>query len=322
MINIEGNTYYIKGGTNTGIYAYKDEAVIIDPGLSGSRPKRLIKKILAKDLKPSYIINTHEHDDHYGGCGYIKAEFPDVVNCSSEYASLYIENPILFPTYVLGGKSNKEMLSTSKLRKSDITNVDTILYEGYFSLEDGKMVSDNLLCSEFDEKGFKDRKDILKIIPLSGHTEGSIGILTSDGVLFSGDLLIGGEMLEKFDFMFIFDVEKQLESIEKIKDIDFKYLVAGHSKEILSKEEAIELADKNTAAIKKYINQVIDMLDKPMGSDEILKNIIVNNDLVCKYKEYCFFKSSLVSLITYLMDNDIICYTIKNGELLYNIKNI
>ena len=322
MINIEGSTYYIKGGTNTGVYAYGDKAVIIDPGLSGSRPKRLIKKIQARNLKPSYIINTHEHDDHYGGCGYIKSEFPDIVNCSSEYASLYIENPILFSTYVLGGKSSEEMLSTSKLKKSDISRIDTILDEGYFSLEDGNMVSDEDICRKFDEEGFKDRKDIIKIISLGGHTEGSIGILTSDGVLFSGDLLISGEMLEKFDFMFIFDVEKQLESIEKIKDIDFKYLVAGHSKEILSKEDAIELAAKNTAAINKYINQVIEMLSNPMGSDEILKNIIVNNDLVCKYKEYCFFKSSLVSLITYLMDKDIICYTIKNGELLYNIKNI
>ena len=38
MKNIAKNTYFIKGGTNTGVYTYGNNAVIIDPGLAGARP--------------------------------------------------------------------------------------------------------------------------------------------------------------------------------------------------------------------------------------------------------------------------------------------
>ena len=45
MKNIAKNTYFIKGGTYTGVYTYRNNAVIIDPGLAGARPKRILKKI-------------------------------------------------------------------------------------------------------------------------------------------------------------------------------------------------------------------------------------------------------------------------------------
>ena len=38
-----GNTYFIKGGTNTGVYLFENKnALLIDPGLSGLRPKNMI----------------------------------------------------------------------------------------------------------------------------------------------------------------------------------------------------------------------------------------------------------------------------------------
>ena len=44
LINISGNTFYIRGGTNTGLYLFDDNsALIIDPGLSGARPNKIIK---------------------------------------------------------------------------------------------------------------------------------------------------------------------------------------------------------------------------------------------------------------------------------------
>ena len=44
LINISGNTFYIRGGTNTGLYLFdNNSALIIDPGLSGARPNKIIK---------------------------------------------------------------------------------------------------------------------------------------------------------------------------------------------------------------------------------------------------------------------------------------
>ena len=42
--NVFGNTYFVKGGTNTGLYLFENnEALLIDPGLNGLRPKNMIK---------------------------------------------------------------------------------------------------------------------------------------------------------------------------------------------------------------------------------------------------------------------------------------
>ena len=56
--NIKGNSFYIRGGTNTGVYVFNDKSVLlIDPGLPGVRPKNIIrdlenqKKIAENDLK-------------------------------------------------------------------------------------------------------------------------------------------------------------------------------------------------------------------------------------------------------------------------------
>ena len=65
--------------------------------------------------------------------------------------------------------------------ESHLTKVDDII-------EEGKIVLNN-------------RK--FEIIKLSGHTEGSIGILTDDKILFVGDLFVGSQILRKFDLLLL-----------------------------------------------------------------------------------------------------------------------
>lgn len=312
MKKIANNTYFIKGGTNTGVYTYKNNAVIIDPGLAGARPKRILKKIDDAGFELKYILNTHEHDDHYGGCGQIKEQKPSVINVSSAYGKIYIENPILFPTYIVGGNCCEIMINASKMKERDITTVDKVISEGIFDLETGE---------NFEDDGRKLKENEIRVVDLKGHTEGSMGFITPDGVFFIGDLLVGEEMLEKFDFLFIFNIAKQFESLKKLENIEFEKIVLGHSKEVFDRNETKILIQKNRDALEKYINQTKKILEnKEMGYDNILKYIITENNLKCNYKEYHFFKASLVSLLTYLLDKGDIDYKIDEGELLYFLK--
>ena len=256
LINISGNTFYIRGGTNTGLYLFDDNsALIIDPGLSGARPNKIIKILNERNIELKYIINTHEHNDHFGACSQFKEYYKDVEILSSEEAILNINN------------------------------------------------------KKFEVFNFK------------GHTPGSIGVLTDDKVLFVGDLLVGEEMLSKYDFLFLFDIEEQIKSLERIENIDFEYMVIAHSKKFISKDESYKIIDKHKIAIDKYINQIRIYLNNPITIENILKHIIVNNNLSHNYKEYHFFKSSLISLISYLIDLGEVNYILKDGELLYYTKN-
>ena len=299
LINIKGNTFYIKGGTNTGVYLCNNkEAIMIDPGLSGSRPKRIIDMLEQKNINLKCIINTHEHNDHYGACSEFKKWNKDINILASSYSKLYIENPELFSIYIIGGKTNEFMEGKLKNKLYDDFKIDNVIEEGLYYFEN----------VEFNT------------IELQGHTPGSIGVLTKDKVLFIGDVLVGEEILKKFDFLFLFDVGKQLKSLDKVEKIDFNYLVLGHGKNVISKEESKKLIHNHRECIKKYTEQIREKLNHPMTLEKLLKSIIINNNLRYNYKEYHFFKSSLVSVISYLVELGEVKYLLEEGELLYYTK--
>ena len=298
---IKGNTYYIKGGTNTGIYKFKDGSVLlIDPGLLGVRPKKIINLLEENNLKLKYIINTHEHGDHFEGGIVLLESNPDIKVFSSEEAKVFIENPNFAADYSMGGKANEFLNLKLFNDKNKRIKVDEVIKEG--SLE--------LNGEQFE------------IIKLSGHTEGSIGILTSDKVLFVGDLFVASSMLSKFNLLLLYNVKEYLNSIGKIKDIDFEYMVIGHGKEIISKKAIDEVVKNHKESVFKYINQVMELLEDRITMDNILKNILNNNDLSCNYKEYHYYRSTIVSIMSYLIDLKKVDYEIKNGEILYYSKNV
>ena len=294
-----GNTYFVKGGTNTGVYLFENnEALLIDPGLNGLRPKNMIKMFENEKIIPKYIINTHEHEDHVAACGQIKHSYPKVEIIASENAKIFIERPELFSDFILGGKHNKFLTEKLFHRNVEKIYVDTIVDEGTLNKNNTNF----------------------EIINLKGHTLASIGILTKDGVFFAGDLLVGEEVLNKYDFLFLQDVEEYLKSLDIVKSLDFNYIVLAHGKKVLDKNDTILLIEKHKQAVHKYLCQIIENLKVPMNVDTLLKKIIKENELTYNYKEYYFFRTSLVSFISYLADLDKINYKLEDSDLLYYTK--
>ena len=299
LINIKGDTYYIKGGTNTGVIRLdNNNCLIIDPGRYGIKQRKMIELLKENNMVIKYIINTHEHGDHYEGSSNLKKLNNNIQILSSSEAKIFIDNPNKFADYTVGGKANKFLKFKESSEESHATKVDDII-------EEGKIVLNN-------------RK--FEIIKLSGHTEGSIGILTDDKILFVGDLFVGSQMLKKFDLLLLYDVKEYLNSVNKIKDIDFEYMVLGHDKEIYSKIDSQGIINNHISAVNNYVNQVKDLLKSPITIDNILKNIIINNNLSCNYTEYHYFRSSIVSIISYFCDLNQIDYSIELGEVLYYSK--
>jgi glyoxylase-like metal-dependent hydrolase (beta-lactamase superfamily II) len=299
LINIKGNTFYIKGGTNTGIYIFEDKsALIIDPGLIGIRAKHIIRDLEKEEIKVKWIINTHEHNDHYGAGFQFTDKYKDIINMSSRYSKLYIDNPILFSSYIMGGNTNEflnDILINKNMKK---INIDKIV-------EPGRVIINN---------------DYVDIIDLKGHTLGSIGVLTKDKVFFIGDTLIGEELLSKFDLLFLFDIEAYLKSLNMLKQIDFDYTVLGHGKRVLNRYETLELVRKHELCVEKYLNQVRELIKEPKSLESILKSLLNYNKLSYNYKEYHFFKSTVVCMISYLTKLGEINYNLKDGDVLYYTK--
>ena len=299
LINIKGNSFYIKGGTNTGVYIFDDKsALIIDPGLPGARPRNIIRDLEKDGIEVKWIINTHEHNDHYGAGYQFKDKFKDLINMSSKDSKPYIDNPILFSAYIMGGNTN-EFLNTILTNK----NMETVSIDK--TIEPGTIIINN---------------EYIEIIDLKGHTLGSIGVLTKDKVFFIGDTLVSEELLSKFELLFLFDIQAYLKSLSILETIDFEYVVLGHGKKVLSRKEALELAKKHELCVMKYLNQLRELTKEPKNLESILKTILNNNKLSYNYKEYHFFKSTLVSMISYLTKLGELNYVLKDGDVLYYTK--
>lgn len=295
---IKGHSYYIKGGTNSGIYIFKDKYVLlIDPGLSNSRANRIIRLFEEKGLRVKYIINTHEHSDHYGASKTLLEHFTGAKSLTSKESRMFIENPYLFSMYVYGGRSNDFFDDYFKNRECYLT-VDETLNEGEIKLNNEKF----------------------NIVDLKGHSIGQIGIITEDKVLYLGDSLFNESILEKYNFPFLFDIKDQLNTLNNMENLDFDYAVLSHGKPILEREETLKLVDKNKIVINKYLDQIIEFLTTPYTREDLLKDIIEYNDLKLNYKEYHFSNSTLGSMISYLVDLGQINYEIENGKLYYYIK--
>ena len=123
--------------------------------------------------------------------------------------------------------------------------------------------------------------------------------------------------MKKYDFPFIFDVEKYLKSLELIDEIDFDYCVIGHSKSIYNKDEITDIVSKNKDNVNRYVNEIYNLLEQPYTREELLSKIISDNDLKLDYKEYHYYYSTLGSMLSLLIDNDQIQYEVENGLVYY-----
>ncbi|WP_242943808.1 MBL fold metallo-hydrolase [Peptoclostridium litorale] len=295
MEKIAGHSYYIRGGTNTGVYLFKDKyALIVDPGLTNSKGHRIIKHFEENGIRARAIVLTHEHYDHYGASCVITDHFTGALTYSSNQAKIFIENPHIFSSYVYGGRTNN-VLEKSFSQKGAGMLVDDTLSEGQLKI---------------GEKKFE-------IHSLPGHSPGHIGISTEDKVLYLGDSLFNESILRKYKLPFLFDIGAQLESLEKMKTIDFEHCVLAHEKALLQREEALKLIDINKSEILSYLGQAVEFLNSPMTREDLVKDIIEYNDMEIEYKQYYFTSATVGSMISYLLDRDVIGYEIEGGGMYY-----
>lgn len=291
LTKIKGNTFYISAPTNIGVYSFKNkQCLLVDTGINSSAARKIDEILKDNNLHVKYIINTHSHSDHCGGNPYFKAEYTGSLVYASQKERLYMENSELRSNMLFTAYALKDI-------EPDIKNliVDFTLYMGTAKIGDEK----------FD------------IITLKGHSPEGIAIVTPEKVCFLGDAIFSNSILEKYSFPTLYNIEDALNSLEAIKTMDADFFVISHSENIMDKTEIIKLADKNINNIHKYLEEIIELLEKPSTREELLENLIVLNDLNTNYKQYHINYSSMSAFIAYLYNRKIITYSIENGKLYY-----
>jgi glyoxylase-like metal-dependent hydrolase (beta-lactamase superfamily II) len=183
--------------------------ILIDTGL----PKRrsdLVRELETAGCKPGdlrLIIVTHGHLDHNGNTAYLSEKYDAKIAMHSGDSAMAESGDMFRDVKGFTVAIFRIVLPLIGLSRYDSFRPD-------IALEDGQDLS---------EYGFDAR-----VVHIPGHSKGSIGILTSGGDLFCGDLL--DNMGRPAKTKLVDDSAELDASVEKLRALEVETVYPGHGK--------------------------------------------------------------------------------------------
>lgn len=289
-----GNSYYLTGKLSVGVYLNESNksAILIDSGIDKDLAKKLDKAILQNGYQPTAIINTHSHADHCGGNHFFQKKYPDIQIYATRFETHFIEDPFLEPLCFCSGALPFQELRNKFLeaKPSKVTHV--LKYEDH-TLDIGG--------------------ESFTVVTLPGHTQGMIGIISPDQVLYVGDAIFGEEILEKHGVLFYTDIAKTKDSLEKLETLNVKSYVLYHGGERLSLsdlvEEHLKLIEKTKDFILGQIVEHSPSLDFLV--QQVMSRFNIGNNVV----QHTLTSTVVRSYITELQQSGQVTLIVDNGLL-------
>lgn len=284
LIHLKGNTYYINGKTNLGLYRLNDKDVIlIDVPIKRYGP-RIDSLLRSYGFNLKYIINTHSHADHTGSNEYlIKQTGCKVITSRIERA--FLRNDKLDIGFLSGGYP--------------MNSYDTPLMH---------------VNEQHDILSLRYLPDCLHSFKLPGHHYDMRGFKTRDGIYFIADSICTKKLIDKEHIMLIYDVDGYLKSLNFIKTLKGKTMVPSHCP---ISNDLTELADYNIAKINEIINVLLNYLDIPNTYDNIFSYIFSYYNLNISYNKYLLICSTIKSYLAYLVNNNLLTTYFLDNKLYF-----
>ncbi len=120
----------------------------------------------------------------------------------------------------------------------------------------------------------------------------------------------------------MFNIEKSIETLKKLKEVDADYFVISHIDRVLNKDELDALIEKNISNIEDNIEIILELLEQPHTREGLLQNLVILNDLPLNFTQYYIYFSSVSAFLSYLRDKKLIDYSIENGEMYFYRKPV
>lgn len=295
MSNLEkiiGHTYYYSGPTNVGVIRYKNGmALLVDAGIDSTAGRALAQAVEAEGLKPKYVIITHAHPDHYGAVKWLKEQYTGLLRYANEEEALYLKHNQLEGEALYGASPLREL--QGRFLKGPSIEVDSFIQEGEVELGDKRFT----------------------IVPLAGHTYAQIGVLTGDGVLFAGDSLFSEQIMDKYGFPFLLDVELQLETIERLQALEVSAVVLSHAPQIYTLIK--DLCAQNKARIEEYLAKILEWCNQPLTREDVTEQIILASGMDVDIPQYYMTLATTGAFLSYLANRKAIEKSVISGKCYY-----
>jgi len=292
LINITSNIGYIENSCNIGYIVMNKDVILIDSGLEDAIAKNIIKLLNCEGYKIKSVINTHSHADHCGGNYYIQNKTGALIY-APEFESAIIENPYLEPLYLSAGVAPLKEL-TGKFLMAKPSKVDCIINK------DDKKIHIDLVT--------------LDVIPLLGHAINQIGISIED-VLYCGDSILNEELLQKHKIPFNVDIDKQIKTLEYLRESNYKTYIPSHCP-AMNKQELVNAVGENLRTLENINNTIIKILQTYKTLEQIEYDVFKHFDIkITSLTQYYLLKTSILAHVNYLFNQEYIVKVIKDNKI-------
>lgn len=192
----------------------EDNYFLIDTGFALQR--RTVKKEMNKagcgpgNLK--LIIITHGDSDHTGNAAYIREKYGAKIAMHASEAATVEKGDMRLNRDFRKNRNNPITGMILKMPVARLGKANRFKPDIY--------LEDNQDLSEYGLDG--------RVVHIPGHSMGSIGVLTGEGDIFCGDLMLGGKKPKKNSLV---DSAADMDaSIQRVKELDIRTVYPGHGK--------------------------------------------------------------------------------------------
>jgi glyoxylase-like metal-dependent hydrolase (beta-lactamase superfamily II) len=151
----------------------------------------------------------------------------------------------------------------------------------------------------------------IRAVWLPGHTLGEYGFLTEDAVLYSADSLYSKEIWSKYKLPYSIDPELCRESLQKIKTLDFDYVVPGHG-EPMKRAEALTAADFHLSQLDRVDDIILDLIKEPVSTESLVTKFSYELDLYKSLNNYWLTLVMLKGHLSSLNNRGKVAYKLEN----------
>lgn len=268
-----GNSYYLDGDSAIGVYVFADQTcLLVDSGPGEARAKKILDVLDREGLKVHAIFSTHAHADHCGGNAYIQARSQCSI-LASPLAAAVIENPLLGPAMLYSAYPLRVL--TNRALMMHPSKVDQIILPGSLHIKN----------EEFN------------VLDLPGHSIGQLGLVNPDGIAFLGDSLMHEAMLADYPFLYMVDINNQLQTLAYLREKDWPRVFLTHGGLVDDLQANI---NHNLQRINHILDVILDLLKDSCSREQVVAQVIKEFNISVNSGQYYLVFSTVSAFLTYL----------------------
>ena len=286
LIQVSDNCYYIQSPAKIGLVRVSDDsAVLIDSGNDKDAGRKVLKILNQQGWRLNAIYNTHSNADHIGGNKYLQDKTGCVIY-APDIEAAFTRHTILEPSFLYGGYPPSNLCHKFLMAQES----------------NAQVLSQDVLPEDWE------------LIDLPGHFFDMAGFRTGDGIVYLADCLSSCETLEKYKFVFIFNVSAYLETLERVKAMSAKLFIPAHAD---ASENIADLAQANIDSVNQNADLILRLCERPVSFDLLLQKIFNELKLNMTYEQHALAGSTVKSYLSWLNDSGKLRALINNNILVW-----